>query len=450
MQAKSTRKRAIGIVRVSNDRGQDSPTTQARAIERACDRDALDLLEVVEEPGVSGGTALERRHGLRRAVEAVETGEADVIVAAYFDRFWRSLKVQSEVLERIERAGGHVLALDFGEVSNGSAAQWLSATQIGMMAEYYRRTVRERVGAKQAEDVVNGIMPGKPYPGYERGADRRFVPNEKAPIMGQAFRMRADGATIKQVRAYLVENGVKRSYAAVRELLASRTPLGEVHFGKLRYLGQAHDPIVDRDVWERVQAVRVPAGRRSKSDRLLARLGVLRCANCRRPMVASTKPGANGKRHPLYRCPGWESDDCPTPRPSIAAGLIEEFVADAVKSTNAKGKASGAQIIDAAAREYDDTEGALQRAIDGYTAAGVADEPTAIKKLKELREARDAAQARLQRLGGRGTAMRVSLGKDWARMTHDERRAAVRITFDEILVAPGRGLDRVTLKPFLE
>ena len=39
----------------------------------------------------------------------VEAGEADHIVVAYFDRLVRSLKVQLEVIERVEQAGGEIL-----------------------------------------------------------------------------------------------------------------------------------------------------------------------------------------------------------------------------------------------------------------------------------------------------------------------------------------------------
>ena len=60
---------------------------------------------------MSGKTALDDRKGLREAIEAVEAGEADVIVTAYFDRLVRSLKVQAEVVQRVERAGGKVLTL---------------------------------------------------------------------------------------------------------------------------------------------------------------------------------------------------------------------------------------------------------------------------------------------------------------------------------------------------
>ena len=63
---------------------------------------------------MSGGAPLAQRPGLRRAVEMVEAGQADVVVVAYFDRLVRSLAVQAEVVERVERAGGAILAVDVG------------------------------------------------------------------------------------------------------------------------------------------------------------------------------------------------------------------------------------------------------------------------------------------------------------------------------------------------
>jgi DNA invertase Pin-like site-specific DNA recombinase len=82
--------RAVGVVRVSRvgDRDGDrfvSPSEQRERIASACDRDGLTLLETFDEPNVSGGAPLERRPGLRKAVAMVEAGEADVVVAAYFD-----------------------------------------------------------------------------------------------------------------------------------------------------------------------------------------------------------------------------------------------------------------------------------------------------------------------------------------------------------------------------
>src|ERR671918_1517689 len=88
-------RRAIGVVRVSRvgDRTGErfaSPGEQTERIRAACERDGLVLLDVVSELDVSGGAPLVKRPGLRQAVEAVEAGEADVLVVAYLDRLVRS------------------------------------------------------------------------------------------------------------------------------------------------------------------------------------------------------------------------------------------------------------------------------------------------------------------------------------------------------------------------
>src|SRR3954471_9083709 len=193
--------RAIGIIRVSSTREREqsilSPDQQRDRVVGACTDRGLDLVEVFEELDVSGGTPLAKRHGLRQAVEAVEAGEADVIVAAYFDRLVRSLKVQAELVERVEAAGGQVLALDTGRITAASAGQWLSSTMLGAVSEYARRTTAERVRDAHAQCMADGVPP---YPvstaGYSQGKDRRLHPNKDAPAVTEAFRLRAAGATI--------------------------------------------------------------------------------------------------------------------------------------------------------------------------------------------------------------------------------------------------------------
>jgi hypothetical protein len=49
---------------------------------------------------VSGGRPLEN---LRPVVEEIEHGRVDVLVGAYFDRLFRNLREQGEVVDRIER-----------------------------------------------------------------------------------------------------------------------------------------------------------------------------------------------------------------------------------------------------------------------------------------------------------------------------------------------------------
>jgi DNA invertase Pin-like site-specific DNA recombinase len=117
-------RRAVGVVRVSRI-GEDvfSPAEQRERIASTCDRDGLELVDVLEALDVSGGAAPARRPGVRRAVQLIEKGSADIVAVAYFDRLVRSLAVQAEVVDRVESAGGAILAVDVGQVTNGGAGQ---------------------------------------------------------------------------------------------------------------------------------------------------------------------------------------------------------------------------------------------------------------------------------------------------------------------------------------
>jgi hypothetical protein len=60
-----------------------SPPEQGERIRAECERDDLEIVGIIEEVDVSGGTPLGRRLGLRQAVERIEAGEAEVLVVAY-------------------------------------------------------------------------------------------------------------------------------------------------------------------------------------------------------------------------------------------------------------------------------------------------------------------------------------------------------------------------------
>jgi site-specific DNA recombinase len=440
-------RRAVGIVRVSQEKGREgesfvSPEDQRDRIRAACERDGLRLTNVLDELDVSGGKPLDERPGLGPAVRAVERGVAEVVAAAYFDRLFRSLTVQAEVVERVERAGGRVLAVDVGSVTNGTAAQWLSGTMLGAVSEYTRRTAAERSAEAQRRAVDRGVVPWpKVPPGYIRGDDGALVPDAaSAPAVAEAFRMRANGAAVNKVRDYLRSQGIERSFHGVTALLRSRVVLGEIHFGQLVNLA-AHEPIVERDVWQAVQRVTVPRGRQANSDRLLARLGVLRCATCGARMVVGT---SNRSSYWIYRCP--PNGDC-TKRTTITAEMVEGVVVDAVREALAdvEGRAS-------AESNARNAEAALERAQDELDAAirvlaDFADEPAAIERLTQLRATRDEARHRAERLRGAGATVTVSAA-DWERLTREEQRALIRATVERVTIAPGRGPDRITVELF--
>jgi site-specific DNA recombinase len=421
-----------------------SPLEQRERIASTCERDGLELLDTLDELDVSGGAPLAQRHGLRAAVEMVEAGAADVIVVAYFDRLVRSLTVQAEVVDRVERAGGAILAVDVGQVTNGSAGQWLSGTMLGAVSEYHRRVTSERTADAKRRAIAEGrpTFPNVP-PGYRKRDDGRLEPHpEEATVVADAFRLRASGATVLEVRDFLRENGIQRSFHGTQSLLTSRIVLGELRFGALVNL-DSHVAIVPTDVWQKVQNMRAARGRRAKSGQLLSRLGVLRCATCGGRMVVASQD-QHGKRYYMYRCS--PLGDCPR-RVAISATIVETVIIEETKRLMA-GMKGTATMVDGIA----DAELALERCEQELDAAvrafdGLDDVQAARERLIELRARREDARVRVEELRAAvAPSVTVDPG-DWDSLTLDGKRALIRAVLDRVLVAPGRGPDRITIEP---
>ncbi len=402
---------------------------------------------MIDELDVSGGTPLDRRVGLSRALRMIENGEADVLVVAYLDRLVRSVAIQAAIVERVENAGGGILAVDVGELRTDTASRWLSGTMLGMVAEYARRMTGERTADAKRRAVARGVPPFPNVPpGYRRREDGTLEPDPAtAAAVADAFRLRAGGATVAAVRAHLHAHGIERSVHGTQALLASRIVLGELRFGQ--YVNEtSHPALIDTGTWTRVQRMRAPRGRRPKSERLLARLGVLRCASCGGRMVTGTTRQGQ-KTHAFYRCPS-PAGDCPE-RVTISAPIAEETVEQHTRELLAglHEHASVDDGVEEARQALDRAEHDLDAAVRAFS--GLDDVATARERLHDLRDARDAAHDRLERAAA-AVAPSVSLdaGADWTSLTLAGRRDIIRAVVGVANVRPARhGADRISFEP---
>jgi DNA invertase Pin-like site-specific DNA recombinase len=449
----SSKRRAVGIVRVSHVGGRAgesflSPEDQEKRIRAECRSRNLRLVDVVRELDVSGRTPLERRSGLRSAVEAVEDGRAEAIVVSYFDRLARSLTIALEVRSRVEAAGGDVIAVDVGQVTNGSASGNFSTSVLMAAAELQAAAGGERAQEAKIKAVREGRAPYPNIPpGLKRGGADEDGPLELDPktaeVVREAFRMRASGATIATVRAYLRERGIVRSFHGVQAMLGNRIYVGELRFGDL--VNREIPALVDLATFNRSQGQHVPRGPRPKSERLLARLGVLRCATCGARMVVGTTR-QQGKSYSFYRCPPLH--DCPR-RVTIGSDKAEQAVEAEVRRLVAgmKGKASGKTGAQQAAREYEHRQAELDAAIEVVLGAGLEAEAGATERLAALRQARDDALERLEELQSiDAPAVVLDAAADWDSLSMEGRRGIIRAVLARALVAPGRGDDRITFE----
>ena len=262
-----------------------------------------------------------------------------------------------------------------------------------------------------------------------------------AQVVREVFQRRDRGATIVELQAFLLERGIERSVAGVASMLRSRMYLGEIHFGELHNT-RAHEPIItDRALFERVQRRTVLRGRQAKSERLLARLGVLRCGTCGSRMVINSHSGN-------YRCGDTSANRCRR-RAAVKADRVKQIVLDALRAysatADAHGRGSRKQQIREADEAIERANADLDDTIRQLGELGLLGRPASQQTLAKLTKALDDAHSARARLGDAGESNVI--GPDEIDKLRDpaKRLAAWRRlisdTVESVTVAPAMTAD---------
>jgi DNA invertase Pin-like site-specific DNA recombinase len=448
-------KRAIGIVRVSQVNGRQgesfaSPDEQRERIRAACERDGLQLVKTYDELDVSGGAILAKRPGLSKAVSAIEAGDADVVAAAYFDRLFRSLATQAEVVERVEQAGGQVLAVDVGEITNGSAGQWLSGTMLGAVSEYYRRSAKDR-GNDTANAVVGrGVANRVPF-GYMRNAGvdgvkvnpeldgKALVPDpERAPILRRIFEMRSDRYSWSAIIRWLDDEGIKPfapkrrqgsgewTVSTLRNMIANDAYLGVVTLGARRS-ENAHEALVSRSLFKAAQSTQ--SVQRTGANAAGLAGGLLVCGCCgRRLSVTGTNPS--------YTCRRTAGGKCEAPTyvsKKRADAHVEEMVVDVLS----RGKLDvivSSQDVERLRQAWKDAQAELESFVVAASSLDAALFKLGLEARQDaVQSARDAFDEAVAQAESAAVLPDVS---GWAMLDLDGKRRVARVLISKIVVTP--------------
>jgi DNA invertase Pin-like site-specific DNA recombinase len=194
---------AVGYVRVSTAEQGDSRAgleAQRQAITDACAARGWRLLVVHED--VASGKAINGRPGLHAALNAIQRGEADRLVAAKVDRISRSLLDFSALLTRAQRQGWRLVALDLGidlDTPMGEAMASMAAT----FSQLERRLIGQRTRDALAVKRAQGVRLGRP----------RVLPDD---VVARIVREREAGRTLQAIAEGLDADGVPRAQGGAR------------------------------------------------------------------------------------------------------------------------------------------------------------------------------------------------------------------------------------------
>ena len=177
-----------------------------------------------------------------------------------------------------------------------------------LMAKNYIDNLSEETRKGMIEKAKQGIWPSFAPPGYRNvlGPDgKRTIKPDPAdgPIITRLFARFARGdVSIKVLaREFPTIRGRRFYPAQIHQALRKRIYSGDFDFDGVTYKG-TYEPLVDRETWERVQAIL--DGRTSSSSRQRKRqftlTGLVHCGHCGCLMVGELKKG----RYVYYHCTG--------------------------------------------------------------------------------------------------------------------------------------------------
>jgi DNA invertase Pin-like site-specific DNA recombinase len=180
--------RVQGYARVSTaEQGESGAGLEAQrqAIVATCDARGWQLVEVNHD--VASGKSRRRRLGLDAAITACERGDADAIVVAKLDRLSRSALDFASLLERAQRKGWDVVALDLG-VDTSTPQGEMFAHMLIAFAQYERRLIGQRTKDALAVKRSQGVKLGRSS--TLPAAVRRRIARDRAK--GLSYRAIAD------------------------------------------------------------------------------------------------------------------------------------------------------------------------------------------------------------------------------------------------------------------
>jgi site-specific DNA recombinase len=210
-----------------------------------------------DDGGFSGGTL--ERPALKQLLGDIEAGRIDVVVVYKIDRLSRSLMDFSRLVEVFDRQSVTFVSVNQSFNTTTSMGR-LTLNVLLSFAQFEREVIGERIRDKFAASRRKGMWMGGWAPlGYDV-RDRKLIVNERdAKLVQSIFQrfLKTGSATV--LARQLIQEDVRNKYGKLVDkgilykLLNNPVYIGEAVHKGVSYPGE-HTAIIDRKVWDRVQA----------------------------------------------------------------------------------------------------------------------------------------------------------------------------------------------------
>ena len=288
------------------------------------------LSDVYYDEGISG-TQTKKRAGFNAMIEEAMQGGIDLILTKEVCRFARNTVDTLSYTRKLKDNGiGVVFTID--NIDTRDADGELRLTIMASIAQEESRKTSERVKWGQKRRMEQGVVFGRDMLGYTVQNGSLFINEKEVPVVRAIFhKFTNEGKGTHVIARELLEEGMRpmrvklwsntiilrvlRNEKYVGDLCQKKTytPNYLTHAKKYNrgneemvYLKDHHEPIIDRELWNRTQAELL---RRSPSEEAKSKhsnrywcSGKLYCGLCGQRYVSRTKKLKNGIIYKAWRC----------------------------------------------------------------------------------------------------------------------------------------------------
>lgn len=285
---------------------------------------------VYYDEGISG-TQTKKRAGFNAMIDEAMQGGIDLILTKEVCRFARNTVDTLSYTRKLKDRGiGVIFTID--NIDTRDADGELRLTIMASIAQEESRKTSERVKWGQKRRMEQGVVFGRDMLGYTVQNGTLSVNEEEVPIVRAIFhKFTNEGKGTHVIARELLEEGMRpmrvklwsntiilrvlRNEKYVGDLCQKKTytPNYLTHAKKYNrgneemvYLKDHHEPIIDRELWNRTQAELL---RRSPSEDAKSKhsnrywcSGKLYCGMCGGRYVSRTKKLKNGDIYKAWRC----------------------------------------------------------------------------------------------------------------------------------------------------
>ncbi len=182
----------------------------------------------------------------------------DIVLVWKLDRFARNRYDSARYKTQLKKNGVKLMSAT-EIISEGPEGIILESVLEGY-AEYYSADLAEKVVRGQTENILKGrCNGGRGTFGYTLDSERKFhIDPLTSPFVLESFKKYNEGSTMKEIRDWLNENGIKNpvggafTYNSVEHMLKNRRYIGELKFRDV-VVPDAIPPIIPLELFEDVQ-----------------------------------------------------------------------------------------------------------------------------------------------------------------------------------------------------